>query len=235
MPAPSSLTALLQRWQELQEHGQNISAEDLCADTPELLAELRSAIQARVAPAAGFAATLSLASGSPGHTPRPGPGDDEDPNATRTRYPAGAGRQGSAAEGPPEIPGYEILGELGRGGMGVVYHARQTGLNRPVALKMILAGGHAGSHERARFRAEAEAVARLQHPNIVQVHEIGEHGGLPFFSLEYCPGGSLAQKLQGRRCPRPRRHVLRNPWRGRWTRPTRRSSFTGTSSRPTSS
>ncbi len=95
----------------------------------------------------------------------------------------------------PAVPGYEDLRELGRGGMGVVYKARQVGLGRVVALKMILAGGHAGPGERDRFRAEAQAMARLHHSNIVQVHEVGEHQGLPFFSLEYCPGGSLAQKL----------------------------------------
>jgi tetratricopeptide (TPR) repeat protein len=101
-----------------------------------------------------------------------------------------------AAATPPDVPGYEILGVLGRGGMGVVYKARQVGLKRIVALKMILGGGHAGTQERIRFRIEAEAVARLQHPNIVQIYEIGEHNDLPFFSLEYCPGGSLASKLR---------------------------------------
>jgi WD40 repeat protein/predicted Ser/Thr protein kinase/DNA-directed RNA polymerase subunit RPC12/RpoP len=107
------------------------------------------------------------------------------------------GSQIPAATGRPEIRGYQIVGELGRGGMGVVYKAKQTGLGRTVALKMILAGAHAGREELARFRAEAGAVARLSHPNIVQVHEIGEHEGRPFFSLEYVDGGSLHQKLDG--------------------------------------
>ena len=89
------------------------------------------------------------------------------------------------------VPGYEILGELGRGGMGVVYKARHIALNRLVALKMILAGGHAGPGERARFRCEAEAVARLKHPNIVQVYDVGEAAGRTYFSLEYCEGGSV--------------------------------------------
>jgi serine/threonine-protein kinase len=95
------------------------------------------------------------------------------------------------------LAGYEILGVLGRGGMGIVYKARQVSLNRLVALKMILAGGHAGPSELTRFRTEAEAVARLQHPNIVQIHEVGEVEGRPFFSLEFVDGGSLADKLDG--------------------------------------
>ncbi len=97
----------------------------------------------------------------------------------------------------PAISGYEILEELGRGGMGVVYKARQIQLNRPCALKMILGGAHAGVGAAARFLAEAQAIARLQHPHIVQIHHIGEAEGLPFFELEYVEGGSLDQRLDG--------------------------------------
>jgi serine/threonine protein kinase len=101
----------------------------------------------------------------------------------------------------PEIAGYEVLGLLGRGGMGVVYQARHLGLRREVALKMILTGFQAGPTDLARFRAEIEALARLRHPNIVQIYDVGEASGRPFFSMEYVPGGSLAQHLQGQ--PQP--------------------------------
>src|SRR5262249_26497956 len=105
---------------------------------------------------------------------------------------------GPGADGAwPCVPGYQVLGEIGRGGMGVVYRARQIGLDRLVARKVILSGAHAGVEERDRFRREAEAVARLQHPNVVQVFEVGEHDGLPFLALEYVAGGSLAQQLRG--------------------------------------
>src|SRR5438477_7128498 len=95
----------------------------------------------------------------------------------------------------PIIPGYEILEELGRGGMGVVYQARQRMPDRRVALKILLPELRGLPEKMARFRTEANAVARLQHPNIVQIFEVGEVHGRPFLSLELVEGGSLADKL----------------------------------------
>ncbi len=107
--------------------------------------------------------------------------------------------------GPPHLADYLILREVGRGGMGVVYQAKQLSLKRLVALKMILAGSHAGAEDCHRFRAEAETIARLQHPNFVRIHEVGEVEGRPFLSLEYVDGGSLSQWLNG--TPRPPRQA----------------------------
>jgi len=104
---------------------------------------------------------------------------------------------GSSKRRAPEIPGYEILEELGRGAMGVVYKARQVRLNRLVALKMILAGDHAGPDALRRFLAEAETIARMQHPNIVQIYAIGDCEGRPYVELEFVEGGSLASRLDG--------------------------------------
>ena len=97
---------------------------------------------------------------------------------------------------PSDLEGYEILREVGRGGMGVVYEARDRRLNRVVALKMVLARSHARPEDLVRFLAEAEAVAQLQHPNIVQLFDAGQHYGLPYFTLEYVPGGNLSQALR---------------------------------------
>jgi WD40 repeat protein/serine/threonine protein kinase len=110
-----------------------------------------------------------------------------------------------AASPLPRIPGYEILGELGRGGAGVVYHARHRALGRPVAIKMLHPGLFPSEADRRRLRFEAEAVARLQHPNVVQLYEIGEADGSPYLVLEYVAGGTLATYLVGR--PQPPREA----------------------------
>jgi WD40 repeat protein len=133
-----------------------------------------------------------------------------DPSKTR------AGREG-ASGGPrgnralPEVAGYEVLGELGRGGMGVVYLARELRLNRPCALKMVLAGAHASPDTMARFLNEAKAVAQLKHPAIVRIHHIGEVDGLPFFEMEYVEGGGLDRRLDGTPWPAARAAALVEP------------------------
>lgn len=96
---------------------------------------------------------------------------------------------------------FELLDELGRGGMGVVYRARHTRLDRIVALKVILSGSHAGPKERDRFRREVLAAGRLDHPNIVRVHEVGEHDGRPYCAMEYVGGGNLADLAAGQPWP----------------------------------
>src|SRR5205809_5544522 len=110
-----------------------------------------------------------------------------------------------ATDDLPHVPGYEVVSVLGRGGMGVVYKAKHLKLNRAVAIKMLLCGELARSDELTCLIREAQAVAGLAHANIVQVHDVGDLDGLPYFTMEFIEGGSLAQKLGG--VPQPSREA----------------------------
>jgi serine/threonine protein kinase len=128
----------------------------------------------------------------------PGGAENEAPAASSLDTPNSSPTVVYKEKGPwpaPALPGFEILGRLGAGGMGVVYKARQQSLNRVVALKLIRPDVLAGSREQARFRREAEAAARLQHPHVVQVHAIGEHDGQPYAVLEFVEGRTLARQI----------------------------------------
>src|SRR6266478_2746666 len=154
--------------------------EEVCADCPELLSEVRQRWLRMRLVEAELTAMF----------PTPEPRGDADTQSILI----------PTAE-LPRISGYEVETILGRGGMGIVYKARHLRLNRPVAIKMLLPGAYAGLEERERFLREAEAVAGLRHPNLVLIHDIGDHDGRPYFTLEYVEGGSLAQKLSG--APQP--------------------------------
>jgi eukaryotic-like serine/threonine-protein kinase len=158
--------------------------EEVCGDCPKLLPEVRQRWQQMRLVQAELEALF----------PTPGPNPCA---ATLAR--------GYPGTDLPQIPGYEVEAVLGRGGMGVVYKARHLRLQRPVALKMLVAGAYASPQERERFLREAEAVAGLRHANIVQVHDVGDHEGKPYFTMEYVEGGNLAQQLAG--TPQPGRQA----------------------------
>jgi serine/threonine-protein kinase len=171
---------MLELLEEMLDSGK--TPEEVCRDCPELLPEVRERWQEFRRIDAQLGELL--------------PG-------LRTPPLADAVPPARAGAGLPQVPGYEMETVLGHGGMGVVYVARQRALDRRVAVKMLLAGPFAGPQELGRFRRETAALARLQHPNIVQVYDAGDVEGRPYFAMELVEGGSLAKKLSG--TPQPPR------------------------------
>lgn len=173
------LAELLEQLANESRDGRQPDLEAVVRENPDLELELRE-LWATMALAEDFASFPEVFPGAPAD------GVDTDPVESAT---AGESRL------PDPFDDYEPAAEIGRGGMGVVYRARQTSLDRQVALKMILRGALASPEDVARFRAEAEAAARLNHPNIVQVFEVGEHNGQPFFSMQYVEGTTLSKRI----------------------------------------
>ena len=159
--------------------------EEACVDAPELLPEVRE----RLRQCRDVEAQIAAVFPPSGRSSAAGLGvDGIDDGVIGAR---------SVAASLPQIPGYDVESVLGRGGMGVVYKATQLKLSRPVALKMILGGAFASGPDLSRFMHEAEAVASLRHPHIVQVYDVGDLDSLPYFTMEYVEGGSLEKKLAG--------------------------------------
>ncbi len=149
------------------------SPEEVCQDAPELLTEVRARLRCVRRLQAQLDVMLPSSAGPEAGTTAPKPWTAK----------------------PPQLSGYEVQDELGRGGMGIVYRAWDQSLHRPVAIKMLLAGDFARPDERERFGREAEAAAGLRHPNIAQVYQVGDLEGRPYFMMEFVEGGSLAERL----------------------------------------
>ncbi|MFO0822857.1 MAG: protein kinase [Gemmataceae bacterium] len=173
MDTSNTIDELLIRWQDLRRRGLPASARDVCSDNPVLIEELRKRIEAFES----MEALLGLG-----------------PHVTMPSIEMVPGVPRHLAEKLLPL-GYELLAMIDHGGMGVVYKANQVKLRRIVALKMI-AGFRVGPKHLARFRVEVEAVAQLQHPNIVQIYEVGEVDGHSYFSMEYLEGGTLVGLLE---------------------------------------
>ena len=217
MERHTTVDDVLRRWQNSRDQNKPATIEELCAGALEDPAELRERLQAvasmmsflgveaEAGPIGARSTEGTLSAGAP-------------PTVVADGF--GLGGSVSVADPSVRIPGYEVLGELGRGGMGVVYKARQQSLDRIVAIKMVLAASHAGATAISRFLQEAKTIALLKHPHVVQVYDYGSHEGKPFFSLEYLEGGSLADRSGASPNLRRRRRGRSRHWPTRCRRPT---------------
>jgi predicted Ser/Thr protein kinase len=183
----SRVLDLIVEWEDRRAAGKAASPEELCRDCPGLLDELEARLRAIV----GMNAALGIGEPPPGIAVAPTQVLEKPPIVPNVPQ----------HEDWPTIPQYEILEELGRGGMGVVFKAHQTALGRIVALKTILSQAMIREESRQRFAQEARAMALLQHPNIVQIYEIGQQGKQPFFAMEYVDGDDLSVGLAEKPLP----------------------------------
>jgi WD40 repeat protein/tRNA A-37 threonylcarbamoyl transferase component Bud32 len=183
------LEEVLGDYMQRLDRGESVEREQLLARHPELADELRSYFT--VADEVERLGRPCIAAERAGQPP------------TEPLLLPAAERAAARAGRPRRVGDYELLEQIGEGGMGVIYRARQPGLRRVVALKMIRADRLTSPADVLRFRSEAEAVASLDHPNIVPIYEVGEHLGHPFFSMKLIEGGSLARRL-GQTAPPPR-------------------------------
>jgi eukaryotic-like serine/threonine-protein kinase len=184
IPHDDHLAVVLAEYLAAADQGARPDREEWIARHPEIAGDLTEFFHAHdeidrvAAPLRDALSTTKLAAGG---------------SASTLAHNAGAVMLASP---PASFGDYEIIEEIARGGMGVVYKARQVSLNRLVALKMILSGQLASADDVRRFRAEAEAAAHLRHPNIVAIHEVDEHNGQHFFSMDYVAGRSLAEMVR---------------------------------------
>lgn len=184
--ADDRLASMLDGLMEAAEHGEVEKLQSAIDKHPDLADELRELWGAITV----VSAVASI--------------DSESLEVTKTFVPNGSpGSLGPAQELdlPYLLGDYELLEEIGRGGMGIVYRARQQSLDRPTAVKLILRGVLASNDDQQRFRSEAEAIARLEHPGIVPIHEVGEHEGQLYFSMPLIEGRTLAQRIEKQTLP----------------------------------
>ena len=203
------LESLIARYLEAENRGQNLDRDALIEEHPDLADSLQEffANHDRMKATASLEEPTLPPNGSGLDDPTIPPGQGSQEEATMPPRPAGDDptippTEGASQPAEPTVGDqvryfgdYELLEEIARGGMGVVFKARQINLNRIVALKMILAGQFAGEEDVQRFYTEAEAAAQLDHPGIVPIFEIGEHQGQHYFSMGYIEGESLAHKV----------------------------------------
>jgi tetratricopeptide (TPR) repeat protein len=188
MEISDQIAELLLQWEDANNRGDFLTPQQLCENCPELLDDVTHRIQELQS----LERKLSLQEGTlEAWKGGAAPADD-----TTDTVKSGENGGAVATSALPQLPGYEILGLLGRAGMGIVYKARQLVPERIVALKMIRAGELADAEDLARFLNEVEAAARLRHPHIIQVYEVGNYQGRPYFTMEYMEGGSLADVLR---------------------------------------